>query len=122
MVYALRGFGLPSFRLGKTPRLACVRRAAFAPRVIRRFFIALAIFFSLNATAAEIRPEILPGPNASVSSDLTTGEALVTGGAELIFGDARLTADELRHNRRTDVATAKGHVIFTRGTRRLLAD
>jgi LPS-assembly protein len=54
--------------------------------------------------------------------DLTTQENVISGSAQLVYGDAVLTADELRINRGTQVATATGHVVLTRGTQRMLAD
>lgn len=88
---------------------------------MRRFFLAVTVLaFALNARGAEIQPTINPSPNSTTSYE--NDEVIIAGGAELVFGDARLTSDELRYNKNTGVAVAKGHVAFTRGTRRLLAD
>lgn len=89
--------------------------------MLRHLLFALAVLaFALRALAAEIQPVITPGPNATTSTD--GNEVIIAGGAELMFGEARLTADELRYDKSTGTATAKGQVTFTRGTRRLLAD
>ncbi len=49
-------------------------------------------------------------------------EAIARGKAEFRDEGLLLTADEIRYNHRTDVATARGHVTFTRGPLRMLAD
>lgn len=53
---------------------------------------------------------------------MRTGETVLTGNPHIDYGDLRLTADEIRVNPQTHVATARGHAILTQGPRRLLAD
>jgi LPS-assembly protein len=92
--------------------------------VIRRFFLAAAfVSFVFSVQAATIPPEITgTGPNSSSNFDLSTGEGILTGGGQLVFGNMRMTFDEIRYNQKTGVVVAKGHIVMTRGTRRLLAD
>ena len=54
--------------------------------------------------------------------DLETKEFIFPGDARLTYGNLLLTADEIRFNDQTKTATARGHVILTRGDRRLVAD
>jgi LPS-assembly protein len=56
------------------------------------------------------------------SSDPTTGETVLTGGASARTADTLLTADTIRYHRPSGVVTARGHVILTSGARRILAD
>jgi LPS-assembly protein len=61
--------------------------------------------------------------SADVSeTDLAAGENIRRGNARLVDGTTSLTADEIRYNYRTQVARARGNVIFQREGRRLLAD
>ncbi|MEO7414500.1 MAG: LPS assembly protein LptD [Opitutaceae bacterium] len=86
--------------------------------MIRRFFVTLAILlFTFRGSAAEIQPVVDGGDATYVGKEI-----LITGGAQVSFGNARITSDELRYNTETGVADARGHVTFTRGSRRLLAD
>lgn len=89
--------------------------------MFRRSSLLLLIFaiLALSLRAADLQPEI-NGRKSSIDSN--TGDAVVSGDAVFTYGDARLTADEIRYNLKTQTATAKGSVTFTRGTRRLLAD
>lgn len=48
-------------------------------------------------------------------------ETVLTGHARLRDVDLELTADQLRYNEATDTITATGHVVYTRGPMRLLA-
>ena len=103
-------------------KLACARGGAFAPRVIRRFVFVLA----LGATTM-LRAQVM---NAQVSSieanksviDARTGETLLTGNVRLRDPGTLLVADEMAWNEKTEIATATGHIAFTRGEVRLLAD
>lgn len=54
--------------------------------------------------------------------DDTTKETLLTGNARLVNGDTTLTADAIRYNTFTGMATATGHFVLTSGRRRLVAD
>ena len=57
-----------------------------------------------------------------IQFDYATKEMVVTGGARLVYGDAILTADEIRYNDQTGIAHVRGQVTITRGQLRLLAD
>jgi len=74
------------------------------------------------ANAQEIRPEIISGPNTTTSFDDKTGEILVAGRSSVVFGQALLTADEFRYNQAKGVVIGRGHVEFTQGQRRVLAE
>lgn len=80
------------------------------------------LFAAGVARAQSLRPEIIPNPDSVVSADQRTGETVITNGAKIIYGDMLLTADEIRYNIHTNLAVATGHVTFTQGKRRLLAD
>lgn len=54
--------------------------------------------------------------------DAASGELLLSGKARLQDEQVLLLADEVRWNEKTDIATAVGHIAFTRGEMRLLAD
>ncbi|HTL69247.1 MAG TPA: LPS assembly protein LptD [Lacunisphaera sp.] len=58
----------------------------------------------------------------TVTSDLATGESVLTGDARIVHGDTILTADEIRYNTTTGEAVATGHFNLTTGKRRLVAD
>lgn len=61
--------------------------------------------------------------SADVSeTDLAAGENIRRGNARLVDGTTSLTADEIRYNYRTQIARARGNVVFQREGRRLLAD
>jgi LPS-assembly protein len=105
------------------PRLACPRRAAFAPRVSRRivflFALGLVCFVRAFAQTGQITYHADIG-----DVDIETGEWIGKGNARF-RDDAEgvlLTADEMRYNAKTQVATTSGHVVLTRGGARLLAD
>ena len=68
---------------------------------------------------AQSQPEISA---ESTDTDLRTGETIFKGGVQLRDQGLFITADELRYNNTTNVATAIGHIVFTRGETRLLAD
>jgi len=96
--------------------------------VIRLFTLAVFLAAALTATAQQ-RFE-LNGDDNSV--DANTGEVVLKGHAKMRDGGVLLTADEIRGNYKTNVATASGHVVLmlpptgTSGPRsagiRLLAD
>ncbi len=69
--------------------------------------------------AAQSEPELSA---ESASYDGKTNEGVYRGHARLQGTDFLLTADEIHFNQATQVATALGHVVITRGTERLLAD
>ena len=103
------------------PKLACVWRAAFAPRVVRRLVLVFTLVAAGIARAADpSRPVTLTGKSSSF--DLDTGEMVLLGGAQLRQEGLLLQADEIRSNISTKVSTAVGNVVFTRGAIRLLAD
>jgi LPS-assembly protein len=81
--------------------------------------LSVLLLFSATLRAAPIVPEL---SGQSSNYDLNTQENVISGHAQLVYGDALLTADEIRVNRNTFVAAATGHVTLTRGTQRLLAD
>jgi len=103
----------------RSPRLACTRCAAFAPRVLRRFALVLLLAVALPARAQQ--PFDIRSDGTS-TFDLATGESIFTQNVRLTDGSLLLTADEVRSNEKTGVASAHGHVVFTRGAVRLLAD
>lgn len=100
-----------------------MRRGVLLRDVIRRFYFAAALLaFGFASHGEELHPEIISGPKTTTSYDESTGEMVITNGAQLVYGDASLAADEIRYNRNSGVATATGHAVFTRGPRRILAD
>lgn len=90
----------------------------------------LAVFLAAALTAAAQQRFELNGDDNSV--DANTGEVVLKGHAKMRDGGVLLTADEIRGNYKTNVATASGHVVLmlpptgTSGPRsagiRLLAD
>ncbi|MGA3007211.1 MAG: hypothetical protein ABSE59_04900, partial [Opitutaceae bacterium] len=85
---------------------------------MRRCLIAL-LMLAATLHAASFLPEIT---GKSSTYDLNTQETVIAGDAQLVYGDAVLTADEIRFNRNTNIATADGRVVLTHGTQRLLTD
>jgi LPS-assembly protein len=81
--------------------------------------LSVLILFSSTLRAAPIVPEL---SGQSSTYDLNTQENVITGNAQLVYGDAVLTANEIRINRSTLIATAAGQAVLTRGSQRLLAD
>src|SRR5580704_15695047 len=77
------------------------------------------LLFSATLRAAPIVPEL---SGQASTYDLNTQENVISGHAQLVYGDAVLTADEIRVNKSTWMAAAAGHVMLTDGTQRLLAD
>ena len=58
----------------------------------------------------------------STTEDYVTGELIARGSARLVDTGVLLTADEIRYNQKTQVATASGDVVLDRTGDRLLAD
>lgn len=56
------------------------------------------------------------------SLDLRTAESVFRGHAQIRDQGLLVLADEIRYNATTKVATATGHIVFTRGGARLIAD
>jgi LPS-assembly protein len=81
--------------------------------------LSVLLLFSATLRAAPIVPEL---SGQASTYDLNTQENVITGHAQLVYGDAVLTANEIRINRNTFIAAATGQVVLTRGTQRLLAD
>jgi len=57
-----------------------------------------------------------------ISTDYATGDLIAKPDARLSGADFLLTADEIRYNQRTQIASASGHVVLDRLGDRLLAD
>lgn len=90
--------------------------------MIRRvaFVLAFSATVFLRAQPAQLtQPEIHAD---TVSHSQATGETVLQGSARLADEGLLLTADDVRYNHNTHVATATGHIVFTRGNVRLLAD
>ncbi len=100
------------------PRLACVRRAAFAPRVIRRFISLAVLAFAASLACGQ---ELTTSSNTGYI-DAATKESVLTGHARVTDGITLISADEIRYLETTATITATGHAVFTRGQVRLLAD
>jgi len=88
--------------------------------VIRRPVLSLVL-------AAALAPSVLGAPQSdlsanSTSEDYATGELVARGDAHYADNGILLTADEIRFNQKTQVATASGHVVLNRPGDRLLAD
>ncbi len=102
-------------------RLACPRSGAFASAQVTRripLFLALACLAAVPAradTQADLSAD-------TTTTDYATGETVARGNARLVDTGVLLTADEIRFNQKTQVASADGHVILTRVGDRLLAD
>jgi LPS-assembly protein len=85
--------------------------------VIRRILVVFAALTALLARAETSQPELSADKNEYVNNEI-----VASGHAELRDADLLLTADEIRYNRATDEASATGHVVYTRGAVRVLAD
>ena len=89
-------------------------------RVIRRIVLSFAL-------AAALSPAALAQKQADASADhvdedYSTGETVFRGDARLTDTGILLTADEIRYNQKTQLATASGNVVFNKPGDRLLAD
>jgi lipopolysaccharide export system protein LptA len=94
---------------------------SFARLVLRRLILVsialLAAYPHATGQTSNAQPEV---QYESSSVDFTTGETVFTK-ASLSDGPSLLTADEIRYNFITNVATANGNVTLTRGPQRLIA-
>jgi LPS-assembly protein len=90
--------------------------------VICRIVFALALCAAAGLRAQTVVPGATTAGADVMAMDVTTGETVMKGNARLSDGTILLLADEIRYNDKTQVATAIGHIAFTRGAVRLLAD
>ena len=86
----------------------------------RRAALLLALAAAWPAFAAPAAP-VATADNPT-TFDQQTGELVLSGNARLTYEDIVLTADTIRYDRRTNLATATGHFILSSGPRRLVAD
>ena len=98
----------------RLPRRFCFRG------VIRRPALSLLL-------AASLVPSALGAAQSDLSADSTTedyasGELVARGNARFVENGVLMTADEIRFNQKTQVATATGQVVLNRPGDRLLAD
>ncbi len=105
-----------------SPKLACSETAAFAPTVICRLVLILAL-----GAAGPLRAQPAPASQPDLVSDVqtldtATGLAVLKGNVRLKDEGILFTADEMRFDSKMEVATALGNIAFTRGPVRLLAD
>ena len=92
--------------------------------MIRRPFTALLSLLLASfagARAAEPMRPVIESQGRSYL-DYKSRELVFPEKARLIYGDILLTADEVRYNSAAGIATARGHVVMTRGPQRLVAD
>ncbi len=87
-----------------------------------RFFTVTCAALCLSAALSRAQPLQPRITSDNFDSDLTTKESVFKGHARLVYGDILLTADEIRYDGKTSVATATGNIVLTYGKRRLLAD
>lgn len=88
-----------------------------------RLRLPLVVLCSLLALVPAIPGQTVPLFSADSSTyDLATGEAVFTGNVRGTIDGAALEADEVRYNRTSRTALARGNVLFHQGKRRLLAD
>ncbi len=93
--------------------------------MIRRIFLlALPLACNAPAVAAPDAPTVPSAPQLTASqTEITADEVFIySGSARLTHEETILTADEIRYDRIAKTAVARGHVILTRGTIRLLAE
>lgn len=84
--------------------------------------LALGASLALLAAPARAQTAMFEATGKASATDLTTGETVLTGNARLVYGDVVLTADEIRYNPATRLATATGNFVLNYGRRRLVAD
>jgi LPS-assembly protein len=89
--------------------------------VIRRFLLLVA-FSAARLTAVQPPAGTITVFGEDTSLDLGTTESVFRGHAQVRDQDMLILADEIRYQATTKVAKAKGHVVFTRGGARLIAD
>lgn len=89
---------------------------------VRRAVWTAAVLAVLDSAAAASSPALtdLTADSASISSG--SGEWVAQGHARLRDAGSLFTADEIRYDPAAEVVTARGHVVYTRGDARLLAD
>ncbi|WP_414661663.1 LPS-assembly protein LptD [Horticoccus sp. 23ND18S-11] len=89
--------------------------------MIRRIVLLFALVGAVIARGAETPPDLSAD---SLETLVVDGRriALATGNARLISPTFLLTADEIRYDLAGEAVTAAGHIVFTRGEARLLAD
>jgi hypothetical protein len=98
------------------------RRICFG-RVKRRYALIFALAAALAPAArAEASGNLDLSADSTITFDEVSGESIARPNARLVDKGFLLTADEIRYNQRTLVATATGHVVLTRIGDRLLAD
>jgi LPS-assembly protein len=92
--------------------------------MLRVLFSLVFLAFAAALRAQPAAPPVAPSRISADSSetDLATGETLLKGHALVETAELILTADEIRYNSRARTAAARGNVVLTRGTQRLVAD
>ena len=103
--------------------LACASRHAFAPRVICRFVLVVLCLVT-GVKAAPVAQGSLDLDAQDVQVSVVDGQRIYVakGDARFVGQDMLLTADEIRWEEKDNTLTAIGHIAFTRGDARLLAD
>ena len=89
---------------------------------MRFALLTLLVVCGLSLAAAPAAPTGFDLSADVAETDLAAGETIRRGNARLIDDTTSLTADEIRYNYRTQIARARGNVVFQREGRRLLAD
>ena len=108
-------------RAAHSRRLACAVGDSFAQVVLRRLiFVSIALLAAYPHATGQTPKAQTEVQYESSSVDFTTGETVFTK-ASLSDGPSLLTADEIRYNFITHVATANRNVTLTRGPQRLIA-
>jgi LPS-assembly protein len=95
--------------------------AHFAARVTLRklLFLGLLSASTLRVAAAASLP-VLSADRQDF--DLKTDESLLQGQACIVLDDQVLRADQIRFSHKTGIGIATGHVVLTKGSRRVLAE
>ena len=119
----------PTFFSHQTPRSEVRLRSLPArepPLFLAPVICRIVVLFMLGAACVAAQPKpaaSVPQIDAdAVNVSAETGEAELKGNAQFRDGLLLVTAHEIRYNRKTEVITASGNVIFTRADLRLLAD
>lgn len=86
--------------------------------MIRRLLVSLLLATPAFAASSDATSIVAEHSETS----LLTGETILTGNPHVDYDDIRLTAESIRINTKTRIATAVGHAVLTQGPRRLLAD